>query len=324
MSEKRILFIGDLHYHGENPPMRIDNCREEMQDLILQSLHMAEDKKCEAAVFLGDLFNHYEPGGSIRNEMIDLLSLNPDTGLPWYTKRYAVVGNHDLPGNNIQGLYRSAMGTLSRVGVQVQESIDDLSIFCGHYSYDIHQKDFSGRHEQIYALHAYILPDDLTLFQEDYYVPISRFKVGPACRLVITGHYHDGYGIVKRDDGVIFCCPGALSRREASKSNMTRDIQVALVTISDTDIDVSLEPLVFSPGDKIFDMQKVARHKAESHVDRSELARKLDEMRKLNVSEITANPRKDFEDFAATMGLSRKGVSKVLEVLEEVKSEKKK
>lgn len=319
---KRILFVGDIHYRGENPRMRLDDYRQEMKDLIAQCFRLADHRGCDAIVFLGDLFDVSEPTGGVRNEFIDIMSKDPESDSLWNTPKYAIVGNHDLPGNNIKGLYRSALGTLEKIGVRIEETIPELSIFCGHYSHDIHQKNFEDREEEIIALHAYVLPNDLAIMGEDYYVSINNFKVSPNCKVVITGHYHDGYGIIERDDGVLFVCPGSLCRLKASKSDLERDIQVAFVEI-DNKVTVSLEKLDYVDAHDIFDMSAIEKYRESRMIDKSELSNKLKEMRQLNSIVASDDPKKDFTDFASTVGLSSDALSSVMNILDEISIERK-
>lgn len=318
----RVMFIGDLHLRFSNPEMRIDSYADEMKDLLVQSFRMAEDEGCEAVVFLGDIFHEHEVHSQIRNQTIDLLRTNPENGKPWKFSLHAIMGNHDLKYHNPEMLDQTALGTLSRVGLNIADSIPEHDIFCGHYQRKIEHVDFSHRKERIYALHAYVLPQHLASLGHGEYACIDDYPVHENCELVITGHYHDGYGIIERDDGVTFVNPGALSRAEATKSNMERSIQVAIVHLTKK-LKVRLEKLDHKSADQMFDLDRIA-NRSEKIGAKKELAGKLMEMRREHRNISSENSIDVFRAFADEMHISPEAREKAVEQLQGVMLEKQK
>jgi exonuclease SbcD len=318
---KKAMFIGDLHLRSVNPQMRIDSYIEELQDLIIQAFNLAELEKCGAVILLGDIFHNHEPDAKLRNDTIDLFRRNPLTGQKWQFNLYGIIGNHDLKYHNPEILDQTCLGTLRRTSLRIVESIPEYSVFCGHYCRGIEQMDFSGRTEKIHALHAYIMPEQISMLEEGLFVPVEAYRVNPECRLVITGHLHDGYGIIEREDGVLFCNPGALSREKASKSDLERPIQVAIAEISD-DVSVEFRTLNYRPSEEIFDLDAIALNKGKK-VEKKELADKLTEMREDYADISMEDPLMVFTKFAKDNEMSNEARDRVLSLLEEVIAKRK-
>jgi exonuclease SbcD len=289
------MFIGDLHWRGDNPPFRLANYsyRDDIKNCTLESLYLAEKEQCECVVLLGDIFDTNEPSGSIRNEVIDIFNYKQN-GEKWPFEIYAIIGNHDIVGHSKDTLYRTALGTLSKTSVKIVDQIDEYSIYCGHYNHKIEHQDHSSSNCRIYALHANILPQQL--FDADCAL-ISEFVVGKECQLVVSGHYHPGYEMIRRQDGVLFCNPGSISRDSATISNIERDIQVVIATINEKDINVKYHKLRnIKPGNEIFDLDAIFENK-ELKKDRKFLSIKLDEIRNTYRTQGAINPMDEFISF---------------------------
>jgi len=56
-------------------------------------------------------------------------------------------------------------------------------------------------------------------------------QVETTAQIIISGHEHIGFGIKRRDDGVMFINPGALCRLSAHHAEIERQVQVALLTV---------------------------------------------------------------------------------------------
>lgn len=315
----KVLFIGDTHLRYTNPMRRIDNYFEEIKSLILQSLNIAKDRGCESVIFLGDIFDKHDPHMQVINDIIDILKIDNSVGASWPFKIYAVIGNHDLKYHNAEMLDQTAIGTLSRTCVRVVNFIKKHSIYCGHYRRKIEFEDFTQIEAKILALHAYILPKYLADLDRNSFVSINEFKVNPMTKIVITGHYHDGYGIIKRGDGVVFVNSGSLTRCTATKSNIERDIKVTLI---DTDT-LEIEEIVldYIPGEQIFDLIKIEEDQ-QKIVEKKELAMKLDQMRREYRETCREDPINAFKEFAKNIDISNEALELVIMTLEETKKEK--
>jgi len=316
MLEKyKIMFIGDIHWRWENPINRKDDYRQELKSLVIESLLMAEEIKCDGVIFLGDIFDREEPSGSVRNEVLNLFNKKPD-GNPWSFDKYVVVGNHDISGQNPDTIYRTALGTLIDSGiVKCETFIEKYSIFCGHYINKIEEQDWSSNDALIYAMHANILENP---FFEGNYVLINDFQTHENTKLVISGHYHPGNSPIIREDDVVFANPGSLCRISAIQANIERQIQIAVVDVDKDQISIEYKPLQSAKNSEdIFDLNKVQVNK-ERRLDAKSLREKIAELRVRNVQEKSDDPCQDFIKFAKEMDASEEEIAIVIDELQSI------
>lgn len=312
----RFMCIGDPHFRCTNPEMRIDNYKQDIFDCLYESFEVAEKNKCDKVIILGDMFDNAEPVGIIRNEVIDLFQKKKD-GSPWKLEFYTLIGNHDIIGHNIGTLKRTALGTVQRCGVQIVDRIceDDICIYFGHYTDGIEKQDHSWNVADVYIMHANILP---TEFVADDHVLIDKFKTHKDTRLVISGHYHPGYDTYHREDGVVFCNPGAIARKSAIKSNIERELQVIMVDITRDDCKIKYYKLKSAqPGDKIFNME-AAMDNRQKRKDKKDLVNKLNDLRESSQIELSESPMTDFKNFSKKNGVSQPAINVVVSILSEL------
>jgi len=318
----KILFIGDTHYRYTNPSLRIDCYREDIENCINESLNIAANKQCEAVIFLGDIFDSFEPNGIVRNEIIKIFQTSP-SGESWGIPMYSVIGNHDIIGHNPDSLMRTALGTLSQCGLEIPHKklkLKDTSIYFGHYQHDIEHIDHSNNDCEIYVMHANILP---TPFISDDHILIKDFKVHQKTELVISGHYHPGYPSVHRDDGVIFCNPGAIARKSATKSDIERKLQVLFVDIDQDNLKIANIPLKTAGiGKQIFNLQAALDNK-NKRLSRNELAKKLDGLRSSGIFKLSDSIIDDFKIFCKDHKNKDEIIKLISSIIDEIKNERK-
>jgi len=307
----RIMFIGDLHWRDKNPPHRIDDYKQDIENCFIESLHMASRANCSAVVLLGDLFDRYEPAGFIRNRVAEICAGIIDIDKPvskWPFPIYSLIGNHDISGTP-ETIRRTGIYSVALAGVIIPSDGDDykirdMPIHVVHWINDIEFMDYSDVDARILAMHAYILPDD-----NDFpgkHIKISDFKVHPNVKMVICGHYHPGYDPVIRDDGVIFCNPGSICRMSAIRNNIERKIQVMIVEM-DEDKDWTISKYKnfnlksAQPGNKIFDLLGADKIKKEK-LQRREFLEVIDHIREEALVEISDNPLEDIKNWCEKMG----------------------
>jgi exonuclease SbcD len=91
-------------------------------------------------------------------------------------------------------------------------------------------------------------------------------QVETDAHVIISGHEHIGFGIIKRDDGVLFINPGALCRLSAHVAEIERPVQVALLEIESGDIRAELIPLKSAkPGHEV-----LSREHLEAEAERKD------------------------------------------------------
>lgn len=257
----RGLWIGDPHFRGDTVSCRRDDFLESICTKLDAALTMAEQEGVDYVGFLGDIVHVPEPTGGVRNRILDILMRHPS--LP----KYLTVGNHDVFGHNTQTLYRTAVGTLVSAGaMRMVDEEPKYGLYFGHYHDGIEQ-DVIESEMPVWAMHAFIMPKPFVAS----HVTIDDFQT--RARVVVVGHYHPGYPITVRKDGVIFACPGSLGR--TSLRDAEHEVCVTLVEVGPGEPRVEYLPVPgVQPASVVFDMS-VPTSPGSDHVDVSEFVQSL-------------------------------------------------
>jgi exonuclease SbcD len=125
-------------------------------------------------------------------------------------------------------------------------------------------------------------------------------EVKTSAQVIISGHEHTGFGVVRREsDGILFINPGALCRLSAHVAEIERTIQVALLTVENGQATAELIPLKSArPGHEV-----LSREHIEAAAERES---RIEEFLKLLASEGEAKfleVREIVEDIAARENL---------------------
>jgi len=260
----KILFTGDWHLRGNNPRNRTDDYKEAAKEKLREVFKIAADNEVTAILQPGDIF--HSPEVSIQT-LLEFKALLDKCPVPIY----ATVGNHDVFGYNLE--------TYGRTSLQLLELlVPQLSVEGGWRSAEMYAKEefnyqpytsnvevygytqswFDEEAVKILVIHSMLLDHNLP-YEARF---TNLYEVETNADIILSGHDHVGYGVIKRQDGKVFCNPGALMRISASEAEMTRPIQVALI---DTDkMDIELIPLKCArPGNEVLDRTRI-----EENVDR--------------------------------------------------------
>jgi exonuclease SbcD len=83
---------------------------------------------------------------------------------------------------------------------------------CGHYETGIEGKTFESE-MPLWVIHGYVVPRPLMFG----HILIKDYPT--TAKVVMAGHYHSGFPVTKRPDGVIFANPGSLGRPRSSDAD---------------------------------------------------------------------------------------------------------
>jgi len=244
------VYVADPHFAMDVPASRTDDYLEAVGSKFQESLCITRDMGIDHYVLLGDLFNRADTPGSVRNRVVDILTRGNGGG-PWPFRIMMVLGNHDIFGHNRMTIERTAVETLNKTGViDIFDEDEDLGIYAGHYEANIEKKIHESE-MPIWAVHSYVVPRPFL----GPHILIDDFVVSENTRLVMSGHWHEGYEPVRRKDGVIFANPGSLGRN--SIKDASHSVQIAVVSRDRDRIDVEYVPLKSAKRPEIiFDMKK--------------------------------------------------------------------
>jgi exonuclease SbcD len=206
-----LLILTDLHLTSNRYAGRIGDFTTDVDTKLEEVIQISKEIDAEAILCAGDTFHRPDVSYSTISRFINFLER--------IKCRFIVIpGSHDLFGNNLDALYRTALGLCERLNliellypeIRPATRVGDITI------------GMQGKKVDIELLHSSILPNpdfgDYTLIK-DY---------NTKAKLVIIGHYHRGYDICVKN-GSKFICPGSLVRTSADKSELTRRPRVCIV-----------------------------------------------------------------------------------------------
>lgn len=276
MGEARFIVTGDLHFRGENPRSRRDTFEDAMLSKLLEVFQLAQKHDAEAIIIPGDIFDTANVG----LKTIAKLGSCLDSWIDEYDTQVLVVsGNHDLPAGNKAALERTPFGLLSKFGFLWNLEDEDFeteynsdkeegsSFICvSGCGFDYQTDTIEGVEQfqsfnlindnvSIHVVHSMLMASSPTFPMRHTLIN----QVETNADIIISGHYHEGFGVIRRKDGKLFINPGALCRLSASKAEMERTVQVALLTIrSKTDFYAELIPLQSArPAEEVLDREAI-------------------------------------------------------------------
>ena len=229
INRNKVMFVGDIHLMDKQPKNRLDDYSLAIRTKLIECFEIAEERKLDAVVLLGDLFEVCEVGALLRNQTLNILNGGPNGNKPWSFPIYICVGNHDLDSSS--NLEKTALGTLISAGCLVKTDYSpSLGISFAHYhpslDRDIKAGLLTTSSAIIWVCHASI-SNKLDRFGE-YTFLFEDTPLHPNTSLVISGHIHHEMKQT-RSDGKRFINPGAISRYSASRDNLEKDIEILIL-----------------------------------------------------------------------------------------------
>ena len=298
----KAIVTGDIHYRGTNPRARLDDFQEAISAKLLEVMFLAREHKADCILIPGDIFDGPSTSWGVVADLIQILKSAPCPVL-------SIHGNHDIYGQNPATRHRTPYGLLSKIGflwdVEKSEFNGSENVIVTGCGFDTNtdtktpegKAQFSPRiwvdgAFQIHVVHSMLLDRDPGFDMR--HTLISEVKT--SAQVIISGHEHTGFGIVRREsDRMLFVNPGALCRLSAHVAEIERPVQVALLTIEDGQAAAELIPLKSArPGHEV-----LSREHIEAAAERES---RIEEFLKLLASEGEAKfleVREIVEDIAA-------------------------
>ena len=280
----KYLAIGDVHFRGINPRARLDNYMEAISKKLNEVFFLAQQHKVSAIICPGDLL---DSPGAMWGTVAELAFILQSAPCPFLT----IHGNHDVWSANPGSKHRTPFGFLSRLGI-IQDIgerpfVDGYAgkpegvIVTGH-GFNVETDTELGKdqfmptvlegldpknHFYIHVVHSMLM--DHSPGFEMRHTLISQVET--TAQVIISGHEHIGFGIKRRDDGVLFINPGALCRLSAHHAEIERTVQVALLTVEGSKFEAELIPLKSAaPGHEV-----LSRAHLEAEAERNDRLEKF-------------------------------------------------
>ncbi len=259
-------------------------------------VELANDYQVDYVLHGGDFFDTPTPALSVAADFLEIIR---ELEAPLY----GIAGNHDIFGGNLQTLARTVLGFTARMGFfRLLEPAERVRLEAGGiraclmgrpYHLDIDRRprhlDYCVEKDTesdltIHLVHGMLL--DKQQFPGDYTLIDDLEKTG--ADLVLSGHYHLGYGVLPRGDRH-YVNPGALVRLSNHHREIERSVRVALIDLSGGAVNCRLIPLNSAlAGDEVLDRTRV--EEIETRVLAMERftreVREATELRRWDVSQI--------------------------------------
>lgn len=262
----RFLYFGDKHERPTTPESRLDDFRETQRAKTQEIIELGKKYGVTAFLEPGDFFDSPNPpldfvaevmgmwtGQNFHEVMAKVISGEwKEEAIVQVLKDYipliGVVGNHELYGNNIRTLNKTAIGFVHRMGLIRFATKENPCFF---YTEDGLKIAITGTHYHLDIDHPEHIEEDYVVQEKlgDYHIHIvhgmlSDKSLGSHIRhtlidqikhtkadLTISGHDHIGFPLTEID-GKYFVNPGAVVRLSNSLKEMNRIPKVLLIDIS--------------------------------------------------------------------------------------------
>lgn len=264
MHDLRFLYFTDTHIRGTNPQNRKDSFLETVFVKFEEVLKIAEEKNVDAILHGGDIFDRPDISPSLVRHLVLLLN---KYSLPIY----AVAGNHDIYGQNLDTIKRTMLGLLDSTGIIHVLSPSDKIFFEKNdkivqltgqgYFYGIDHESSRKSYlvekapyvnYAIHIVHGMLL--DKPFFDKMAYTLIDDI-IETEADITLSGHYHTGFP-TKVINGKYFINPGSLVRINNSIAELSRKPKITLINVE-------------SEGIKITDMYLKSAKSGEEVLDRT-------------------------------------------------------
>lgn len=228
-STNKFLFVGDPHLDSVTPISRADNYRDVTIDKLEQILNLCIEREIELVIFAGDMFTNLDQSLIYMNRVLDTLQKFKNKGISLLT----IIGNHDLPRNNMDLLKNSPIYTLLRSNTVYRLGEDPKVPLELNFNTYIYGLDYTKLEElenikldnsKCNILVAHYATDNTIPADNIPKEQLTKFD------LVFLGHDHHQYDVLELDNGNRFKCrifrPGSLTRTTREKFNLKRSIEV--------------------------------------------------------------------------------------------------
>lgn len=261
----KLLFLTDTHHRGTSPQNRLDNFPATQREKLQEVVALIEKHKVDFVLHGGDFWDNPFPALKICG---DILEVYRTIRVPIY----AIAGNHDLYGHNLNTLHRTMLGFMARLGlvqllkpgvpVYLEKEGLGLQLTGQSYHYDMDRRDptldYCVRKEKcdvaIHMVHG--LLSDRSLGSIIRHTVVDRILETEA-DLTLAGHYHLGFPPLEKDSHH-FLNPGALVRVNNHPSEISRRPAVIVIDLADGAINYRTLWLQSArPGKEVLDREQL-------------------------------------------------------------------
>jgi exonuclease SbcD len=245
----KFIFFTDSHVAGGNPRHRIDDFPRAIIAKINETYRIAKEMGCDFVLFGGDMWNfHRVFSFEVISELMDAMC---ESGVT----TYAVIGEHDIYGHNLDTYASSTMAFVAKrcpslVVLWEPVEIGDIALYGKHEPDKM--EDVVKIKTNPDKVNVLVCHELITNTVNPYGTISTDIFVDSGFDLVVSGDLHDGYP-THRVGKTWLCNPGSLARRSISEAN--RWPQIAIISV-----EKGKDPIIemrrikcAKSGDEVFD-----------------------------------------------------------------------
>lgn len=293
----KFLYFTDTHIRGTAPKNRLDAFVETLKMKIKEVIEIGNEEQVDVFLHGGDVFDRPDLSPNVVGQFAQLFRMAK-------APIYAISGNHDTFGHNPETIPRTMLGLLDAFGiirlitpekpVCLEKDGVRVQISGQPYHYDIDQRDPKLDYYPVNETNADVLIHLVHSMLVEKAMPeniphtIIDHIWTTSADIVLTGHYHGGFGIKERN-GKFICNPGAIARINNHWTEISRLPKVIVGTI--TKDSIHLEERVLScakKGEEVLDRSYLEKavHQEEKLTEFIQQVRAQSEFQVLKLSDI--------------------------------------
>lgn len=280
---------------GNTPENRLDNLSDTLKNKLNEVVDIAEKYDVDYILHGGDFFDVASPSLAVTGDFLDIFK---KIKVPIY----AISGNHDLFGANLQTLPRTLLGFIARLGfikllmpgdkVYLEKNNVTLQLTGQpyHYDIDIRPKELDYHITKENADIAIHMVHGMLANQKEFpgHHTLVADILATEADITLSGHNHLGFGHLELE-GKHFINPGALVRLTNHKREIERRVGVTLINLASKNIECETIYLNSAPmADEVLDRSKIeAKASLNLKLERfTQEIRQASDMEKMNVKAI--------------------------------------
>ena len=209
----KIYFVGDVHLQEQSPISRKDSYPTSILNKLTEIGNLVKENNIDAVIFSGDIFS--SPAITLKYFKRCVKAFR-DIPCPCYS----IIGNHDIPRNNLDLMEDSPLDLLFSIGVLTHlDSLGfegDVIITGADYTKELPKPEFDNMYNVLVAHRYYNTP----IFGPDSIDPDELMNLN--YDMIFLGHAHDEYEDIKIANTQLFRI-GSLSRGTKANSQLYRE-----------------------------------------------------------------------------------------------------
>ena len=238
---ERIAIVVDPHLRGRPPRSRLDDFQAAILRKLTWVVDYCNEQNITCMLIPGDLFDSFAVGVTTIGDLAVTLQR-------FYGVILTIPGNHDLIAGNPETKWRTPYYMLSRLGVTKDLDRKVYMIdggagrknICvsGHgFTYETDTPEGMKQFDpeappcdsavRIHMVHSMLLAKAPGFDMRHTLIEDVRSDAD----VIVSGHDHSGFGVIRRKDGKLFINPGSIARLSASETEMNRQVQIAVIDV---------------------------------------------------------------------------------------------